>query len=201
MAERVILDLQAYCKILLHVFKYPHLAVNGLLLTRKSKNKENKSIQVVDAVPLFHVTLGLAPMMEVALFQVDSYCKSNDLVIAGYYQANESFKHNSPDLIACRITEKIADNYGEAFLLMVENDKLSNETDNAAFTVYSVQDGKAKRREFDKIQVEGGKGHAVASALLSAKDHWNFVDFDNHLDDISLDWTNPDVAARLKTVV
>ena len=61
---------RAYSKLLLHAAKYPHRAVNGVLLAEKTKSKDSKSIKFVDAVPLFHLTLGLAPMLEVALTQV-----------------------------------------------------------------------------------------------------------------------------------
>lgn len=61
---------RAYCKLILHAAKYPHRAVNGVLLAEKNKGKEPKSVKFVDAIPLFHLTLGLAPMLEVALTQV-----------------------------------------------------------------------------------------------------------------------------------
>uniref|UniRef100_A0A493SUS4 Uncharacterized protein n=1 Tax=Anas platyrhynchos platyrhynchos TaxID=8840 RepID=A0A493SUS4_ANAPP len=53
------LSTQAYCKMVLHGAKYPHCAVNGLLAAGPAL--------FVDCVPLFHGTLALAPMLEVAL--------------------------------------------------------------------------------------------------------------------------------------
>ena len=61
---------RAYCKILLHVARYPHCSVNGVLLAENSKQKDSKTHEIVDAIPLFHLALGLAPMLEVALTQV-----------------------------------------------------------------------------------------------------------------------------------
>lgn len=65
------LTTQAYCKMLLHAAKYPHSAVNGLLVAEKQKEKKKEGhsapILCVDCVPLFHGTLALAPMLEVAL--------------------------------------------------------------------------------------------------------------------------------------
>lgn len=62
---------QAYCKMLLHAAKYPHCAVNGLLVAEKTKEKKkdghSEPVLCVDCVPLFHGTLALAPMLEVAL--------------------------------------------------------------------------------------------------------------------------------------
>lgn len=65
------LTTQAYCKMLLHAAKYPHCAVNGLLVAEKQKEKKKEghgvSVLCVDCVPLFHGSLALAPMLEVAL--------------------------------------------------------------------------------------------------------------------------------------
>lgn len=56
---------------LLHAAKYPHCSVNGLLVAEKTKEKKKDShsepVLCVDCVPLFHGTLALAPMLEVAL--------------------------------------------------------------------------------------------------------------------------------------
>lgn len=64
---------RAYCKLVLHAAKYPHCAVNGLLLAETSKlkdSKKNKGLTITDVVPLFHICLHLSPMAEVALTQV-----------------------------------------------------------------------------------------------------------------------------------
>ncbi|MBN3271476.1 EMC8 protein, partial [Polyodon spathula] len=80
---------------LLHAAKYPHCAVNGLLVAENKKRKDGQSVVCVDCVPLFHGTLALAPMMEIALTLLDTWCKENKYVIAGYYQANERIKEIS----------------------------------------------------------------------------------------------------------
>lgn len=66
------LTTQAYCKMLLHAAKYPQCAVNGLLVAERHKEKKKESqaglwVLCVDCVPLFHGSLALAPMLEVAL--------------------------------------------------------------------------------------------------------------------------------------
>ena len=60
----------AYSKIILHAFKYPHTAINGVLLANEGSS--NQVLKYVDAIPLFHNNLGLAPMLEVALMQVNN---------------------------------------------------------------------------------------------------------------------------------
>lgn len=59
---------KAYAKILFHAAKYPHLAVNGLLLAEKGS--KSKYPAIVDAIPLFHHCLHVTPMAEIALLQV-----------------------------------------------------------------------------------------------------------------------------------
>lgn len=62
---------------LLHAAKYPHCAVNGLLVAEKTKGKKKDGhsgpVLCVDCVPLFHGTLALAPMLEVALTLVSFF--------------------------------------------------------------------------------------------------------------------------------
>ena len=62
------LSARAYTKMLLHASKYPHKAINGVLLGDESIH--GGEIYAVEAVPLFHICLGLAPMLELALAQV-----------------------------------------------------------------------------------------------------------------------------------
>lgn len=62
------ISLKAYSKIVLHCSKYPHKAVNGVVIG--SVSKETQTVQIQDSVPLFHLGIGLAPMLEVALTQV-----------------------------------------------------------------------------------------------------------------------------------
>ena len=66
----ITVNMRAYCKLLLHAAKYPHCSVNGVLLAEEVKSKDGRSLRFVDCIPLFHVTLGLSPMLETALLQV-----------------------------------------------------------------------------------------------------------------------------------
>lgn len=64
---------RAFCKIILHAAKYPHCAINGLLLG-KQKNKDGNGradLHIEDAIPLFHICLHVSPMAEIALTLVN----------------------------------------------------------------------------------------------------------------------------------
>ena len=73
---------RAYCKMMLHAAKYPHCAINGVLLAEEQKSKEDKKgrgLFICDAIPLFHHCLHVTPMAEVALTQVCNYATFNIL--------------------------------------------------------------------------------------------------------------------------
>ena len=91
MAGSYTITKEAYCKILLHAVKYPHRSVNGILV---GEQESHAHFRVTDAIPLFHVAVGLTPMLEVALAQIEAYCKLKNKLIVGYYQANELFNYN-----------------------------------------------------------------------------------------------------------
>lgn len=70
---------KAYCKIIAHASKYPHCTLNGLLLAKASAIN-SKEIEFVDAIPLFHISINLIPMAEIALMQVS---KQHESIFAG----------------------------------------------------------------------------------------------------------------------
>lgn len=63
---------RAYTKMILHAAKYPHCAINGILLSSSddSNSRRDKTIEITDAIPLFHQCLNVSPMAEIALVQV-----------------------------------------------------------------------------------------------------------------------------------
>jgi len=192
---KIFVNVQAYSKILLHASKYPHKAINGVVLAEDCK--QNDVLRIVDAVPLFHQCLGLAPMLEIALTQIDVYCQRKNLVIAGYYQANEHVNSNSPDNIAFKIAEKINDLCSQSLLIMVNNLKMDIECKNTALDIYCSNEGKWKKK--DNWELIGGDiSLSMTSQLIKCKTYQSLTDFDNHLDDISLDWLNTTINDVLK---
>jgi len=205
---------RCYIKLLMHTLKYPQNTVNGLLLAEKSKKTANKSeVQVsdgaadsttvtgfrgrfVDIVPLFHLGHGLTPMIEAALLQVSTKCKERGLVIAGYYQANRYFIDSAPDVFAQRIAEKIWEQNNEAVLMMVYNFGLATsvqeESDaETALQLYTCNDAKW-RHKGGCLSLENPKqAFDILNELIYGKQlHYELYDFDNHLDDITADWSN-----------
>lgn len=88
-AARVVVHERAYAIIVLHAYKYPHLAVNGVLLgspaadeghgadaasgdphAAETGHASRRMVHVRSAIPLGHGQLNLTPMLDVALLQV-----------------------------------------------------------------------------------------------------------------------------------
>lgn len=192
------LTTQAYCKMLLHAAKYPQCAVNGLLVAerQKDKKKEGHGSQVlcVDCVPLFHGTLALAPMLEVALTVIDTWCKENKYIIAGYYQANERIKDSRPNQVAEKVAARIVENFSEAAIIIVDNSRFTMGCSAPALSIYDHLDNKWKGRDPSMDSFEDWiEAQKISIALLENRSYENLIDFDNHLDDFRNDWTNPEI--------
>ncbi|XP_066582564.1 ER membrane protein complex subunit 8-like [Prorops nasuta] len=182
---------RAYCKTILHGVKYPHCAINGLLLAKQKKGEgKSANLYIEDAIPLFHICLHVSPMAEIALNLVDHYCSTKGLVIAGYYLANENINDLSTDRPAHRIADKIAENLGNAILVVIDNKALSL-TSGSPLRISQFIDGKWKAKDKANIiyEDEADKPNLMVN-LIKEDQHKNLIDFDNHLDDIALDWLN-----------
>ncbi|KAI8425964.1 hypothetical protein MSG28_004952 [Choristoneura fumiferana] len=119
----VSLETTAYAKIILHAAKYPHCAVNGVLLADATKIRDgakNQDLDIVDTVPLFHHSHYLSPMAEIALTQIESVAQANNRIIAGYYAACENFRDNTVEKCpGQKIAEKIAEHFPSAVFVVV----------------------------------------------------------------------------------
>ncbi|MFT7806895.1 ER membrane protein complex subunit 8 [Arapaima gigas] len=192
------LTTQAYCKMLLHAAKYPHCAVNGLLVAERQRERRRDGHSVpllyVDCVPLFHGTLALAPMLEVALNLIDTWCKENRYVIAGYYQANERSKDFRPNQVAEKVAARISENFSEAALIMVDNSRFTMDCYEPILTIFEHHENKWKSRDSTVDCCEDWEeAQKITAALLENRSYENLIDFDNHLDDLRNDWTNPEI--------
>uniref|UniRef100_A0A0K2UJZ8 MPN domain-containing protein n=1 Tax=Lepeophtheirus salmonis TaxID=72036 RepID=A0A0K2UJZ8_LEPSM len=203
---------RAFAKIICHAAKYPSCAINGLLL---SSRVGSDPLVVVDAVPLFHDAIGLTPMLEVALAQIESrFGSDKDCIILGVYHANELFSNVQVDVFNQRIADKVEQTipsgimyniYSLLFqvsehcphpglLVTVDNTRLSCDMKRgkeALIVRQAESNGKWKLRDDDDndILLEEG-GAECAAHLMSKKAHKNLIDFDNHLDDITKDYVN-----------
>ena len=177
---------RAYCKMMMHAAKHPSSNINGLLLTKKTGERD---VKYVDCIPLFHINTGLAPMMEVALAQVENDVNRSGLRIAGIYHAHDNLRDNHVDTFSQKIADKIAENIPGTLLVTIDSKKLSLNMDNPALILHQhdVSSGKWKKRDPASLRLEHEEvSLQCAAALIHKKIYRDIVDFDNHLDDISL---------------
>lgn len=182
----------AYAKLFLHLAKYPHSACNGVFLSRKSSPTK---IELVDCIPLFHSSLSLAPGVEIALNQIDSYCQHNDLDVGGYYHANENVNDNQHNQIVYKLAEKLKENCSYSLVFMINNHKIHPSNKEPCFSVLNFSDQRLK--EFPCSLKLDENVYDSCQMLLREKRFNAINDFDNHLDDLNADWKN----AQLNKVI
>ncbi|XP_059807445.1 ER membrane protein complex subunit 9-like [Hypanus sabinus] len=193
---------RAYVKMQLHAAKFPSRAVNGLLLAERAPDMgRGQCLVLTDCVPLFHNSLALTVMLEVALNQVDLWSAANNQVIAGYYQANDQLRDRSPNLVAMKIGDRIAEHLGGAVLIMLDNTKLSGEYSGPAVVVYERQDNKWTPKDKNLVMWQDWVvTHSVLRELMAARAYGGLVDFDDHLDDIRRDWSNTPINDKVEAL-
>jgi len=184
---------RAYCKMMMHAARYPSYSINGLLLSKSSSmSSGSKLIQYLDCIPLFHINTGLAPMVEVALAQIESELEGTGMVISGFYHAHDNLRDTHVDVFSQKIADKIAENSPGTLLATIDSKKLSLNIDCSGLILHQHDgSGKWKTRDRNSLRLEHDSiTLACASALIHKKIYRDLVDFDIHLDDISLDYLN-----------
>ncbi|KAJ2943562.1 hypothetical protein O0L34_g16671 [Tuta absoluta] len=186
-------EVSAYAKIILHAAKYPHSAVNGLLLADATSIRDgakNQSLDIVDCVPLFHHSHNLSPMAEVALTQIEAVAQADNRVIAGYYAACENFRDNTVEKCpGLKIAEKIVEYFPSAIFVVVDNKKMAQNLDSPAIKIHKHSESKWKPMDSNKVLFQPYLLETV-SHLLQRGVQKDLTDFDNYLDDVTQDWTN-----------
>lgn len=114
---------------------------------------------------------------------------SEGLVIAGYYAGSELYHENSIDKTpGLKLADKIAENFNHACCAVIDNKILTLNHSKPAISVYRHSDNRWTHGTFSlensKVTLE------AVSALLKKGAMKDIVDFDNHLDNPEIDWTN-----------
>jgi len=175
---------------IMHSAKYPSSAINGVLLSKRDSVKAGTR-KIHDCIPLFHMGHGLAPMVEVALAQVDSQCEESGMVISGFYHAHDNLRDNHVDVFSQKIADKIAENQPGTLLVTIDSKKLSSNIESLSLIVQQHTDGKWRSRDKSQIRLEHDEVTlACASAVVHKKNYRTLVDFDTHLDDLAMDYLN-----------
>lgn len=185
-APSTTLEAEAYAVLFLHACKHPTKAVNGLLLGTTTAS----GVRVTRALPLFHSSFALSPMLEVALTLADEHCKlRGGISVVGYYQANELSDDMELGVFGKKIADKIRTHCAHAAILLIDGAKMRPTPSDLRL----VQVGADGKRGLGPPTLAG------ADAAIAALDGYigrglqnDLVDFDAHLDDGRQDWFNND---------
>jgi len=167
-------------------------------LTSK-KSSSSSALVIEDVIPLFHQCLALAPMAEVALAQAEVAAQSRNLMLAGLYCAPESFRESSADVFSQRLADKVAEHYTNAILAVVDNKRLGGDFSAAPFILSQSTGESGKWRSLERASAVLGEGASeAASNSVETIGASVLVDFDNHLDDLKLDFMNAELNDMLE---
>ncbi|CAK9236860.1 unnamed protein product [Sphagnum troendelagicum] len=203
----------AYVKLVLHALKHKTSAVNGVLIGRVSgvgagdsagneSGVGNFTVEICNSVPFFHSHLGLLPMLELALTQVDEYFVSQKggLSIVGYYHANERFDDYELSSVARKIGDHITRSCPQAGIFLLDNRQLGvlskGATQKPVVQLYVREAVRGWRQlaaggaQNAELVLKEATANSILSDYISEHREQLVVDFDEHLDDISKDWLN-----------
>ncbi|KAI9435175.1 UPF0172-domain-containing protein [Lactarius indigo] len=190
----------AYTKLILHALKYPHQAVNGVLLGSLSESA-GKTVDIVDAVPLQHHWSNLSPAMEIGLGMVAAHAQARKLQIVGYYQAPERLGDTTLSPAGERVACKIKDFFETPIALVINGSKLDDENGGAFVSYVSLS---STSTAFRPVEHKLRFTKSIPHRSLHIARHTNllsqFGDFDDHLEDTTVQFlTNGAVEAALNS--
>ncbi|GFZ07354.1 uncharacterized protein family [Actinidia rufa] len=184
----------AYIKLVLHALKHKTAAVNGVLLGRLSGGD---AVEIADAVPSFHSHLGLLPSPRDRPSS-EEYYGAQGMYIVGYFHANERFNDFELSNVARNIGDHVHRYFPQAALILVETGSFTKgEGQEPVMQLYTKDSSKS----WKLVGSDGGSrfstkepsANVVLWDYISTQKWQDVVDFDDHLDDISKDWLNPEL--------
>ncbi|KAF8797614.1 UPF0172-domain-containing protein [Phlegmacium glaucopus] len=185
---------EAYYKIFFHAAKHPHKPVNGVLL---GNQHPGSAVEIADAVPLLHHWTSLSPMMEIGLDLAFQYAESVEMKVVGYYQACERLDDTALAPVGEKVASKIKAQFEDAIAFVIDGDKLG--TSEAALIPYftapstlswqPVQSGPPAFTSGSTFQLTSSDLPNQAVKMVREQNlHFAFGDFDDHLEDVTIDW-------------
>ncbi|KAJ1819701.1 hypothetical protein GGH91_003842 [Coemansia sp. RSA 2671] len=202
------ISLQAYAKAVLHCAKYSHASVHGLLLAEKKDGK----VRMVDAIPLAHNWTQLTPMFDVALQQAQLYAKAKGWSVSGYYVAYEDTETTQLSASGALLARAVSASSGEDIVaFVIDAKKLGPGSTQPGLVPYVSVDSQWKEQTaaFTGAKPKGGAAtfvlennrvQAATLKLVAERADIGIHDFDEHLDDVTLDWLqNSALSERIRT--
>ncbi|BGP21672.1 uncharacterized conserved protein encodedby sequence overlapping the COX4 gene [Rhodotorula toruloides] len=201
----------AYLKLVLHAAKFPSSTCVGLLVGTIS----GSSCAITDAIPLLHHWTDLSPMAEAGLGlvkrpealceedcpshhptcpsyeQAELYAKQQQLVFLGLYVANERLGDQAVPHSVQKMVESIRRDRPEAVVLVVDDEKLaSSEPALIPYLPPKSPSASWQPTTLSSARISLADPSAPTKALEQVRQgrHKLLGDFDEHLEDVGVDW-------------
>ena len=177
----------AYAKVVLHAAKHASQAVLGVLLAKQGSD------EVSEVAALAHGSV-TAPVLEMAMLQLEKLAEARNLRIVGVYAGNERFEDTAVPHTAVTLATQIERNGDDVkpLVVLVDNVRMDHaDEDEPAVLFCSDKRGAWKAGE--------GSGNVEAGAVAQTRDmlekeaYYGVFDFVEHLDDVKRDWLNSDL--------
>lgn len=189
----------AYATVVLHCLKYNTQPLYGLLLGKRLAEE----VYVAEALPVQHSMLATAPsvVVDTSLMQAAAIAKAKGLAVVGCYFANERADDTSLSEHSKKVVKHIAAQVSPAsapvVVWVVDNTELAA---GDKIAIRQTIGGSASPVSFarwngEKLSAEPLPGSAAAQLTVvqlaaESSRHAALVDFEDHLDDVSRDFTN-----------
>ncbi|EKM79110.1 hypothetical protein AGABI1DRAFT_113731 [Agaricus bisporus var. burnettii JB137-S8] len=194
MATKYTITGPAYIKLFFHLAKHPHQRVNGVLI---GKELSEGVVEATDAIPLLHHWTSLSPMMEIGLDLAGQYAESAGLKVVGYYQACERPEDTTLFPVGEKIASRIKQGFNHAIAFVLDASQIDGTS--AALVPYvpaapnpNWKPASSSPQPFtvdSPYQLSPPNLASRALALVrDEKLHLKFGDFDDHLEDVAIDW-------------
>jgi len=195
MATKYTITGPAYIKLFFHLAKHPHQRVNGVLI---GKETSGGGVEATDSIPLLHHWTSLSPMMEIGLDLAGQYAESMGLQVVGYYQACERSEDTSLFPVGEKIVTRIKQKFNNAVAFVLDASQIGEES--AALVPYTsanttgavwkpISSSPKPFTPESPYQLSSPNLPAKAISLVrDQKLHLKFGDFDDHLEDVAIDW-------------
>jgi ER membrane protein complex subunit 8/9 len=204
------LERGALLKLLLHAFKFPTTGVNGFLLGVDGPSdgavnsvppaSSQSPLLIVDAVPVSHSYLTLTPSLEIALAQLQTYCKEQGkgIRVVGYYLCNDRLEDAELGPVGKRIADRIEALTNRSIALCLDGKALRSMIEDTGGNASTAMPMKLLVRDATKGWVTAGASLQcpvagvvdLLSAYVDEGRHRRLVDFEDYLEDVSGDWLN-----------
>ncbi|KAI0312662.1 hypothetical protein OF83DRAFT_1066832 [Amylostereum chailletii] len=187
----------AYTKMVAHALKHPHARVNGVLLG----SAKGKEVEIVDTIPLLHHWTSLSPMMEIGLEMAKGHAEGRGLAVVGYYTASEYIEADSATLghVGERIVERLRNDFADALAVVIDGENLGKQGQAALIPYTSTSPTSSfHTAPTSLLKLSNTIPDRALDLARTAEILPNFGDFDDHLEDVTIDWLrNTQIEAAL----